>query len=979
MQKEPSTAGNSRYGLRVNVSELFTELRAASCMDSLLVAALAALAFLLGCYELFDPDIWWHVRAGQWIIEHGRVPRLDIFTFSSADRPWIDLHWGFQVALALAYALADVAGMIVMAAAAACAAVLIAMTSCAPNWPRWVAVPCWFPALALMAMRFDPRPEIFSLFYLACFLAVLMRVEHRPALAWCLPLIQVLWVNAHGLFVLGPIVLGCYLADRCAQALVHTRRTDDESTRESRFAWRHLAPAAVAVVLACFVNPYGVRGALFPLELFPKISDPASPYKSYVDEFTSLRTFVLELMRAAPGTYFHVRVHVLLLLLLPWSFLLPATWRMWRESIGQTSRLGTAHKISWAAGVALACVFILTTVLGLPVAGTPGWLVQAARATPAMTAIAGACAAMLLVGRSRMAAAMTAVGTMAVAAWSAWLSAYLFDDGAAPFGLSSGALACAAAGLGVLAAPFVLNAGGSLFRLLLSSAFTYLAFQAVRNINLFGLVAGAVLSWNISEGVATLAAGFAYRIMAWVARGLVVSLAALWAASIVTDRYYGLVGDYMHFGLRERPFTFAHDAARFASGPGLPERALAFDLGQTGVYVYHNGPERKGFMDARLEVPSLSTFQTYVRIESWLKGNDARWAAAVNRIGDPLILIGHDGWLEGEATVFTNPLWCCVYFDPVASVFVPRQGPTSAPGHAEFDFLAGHFARGNEAPALGERGGALEEAVVLRRLASVLRKRGSDPWQLRIPMLIRARDLVRGRLTGGVADSALRRMLGLIEWEMVPDLTRPPPRPTELWDPDTGLPWARAAYCFRLALTTAPADVPTLRSLAESFGVRGMVDARREVEAVIAQVNRTGRTGSQSPQGDAPITDLHWPLADRLATTSLHRGDPGTARRAWSGATDVPSSALRLTRIAEADLAAFDVAACETQCRRALELDPALGEAWYVLAISSFESGRAARALEACRKGLEHNLTSSQRQTLTAIERLLTRRRYFSL
>jgi hypothetical protein len=57
------------------------------------------LAFLLGCYELFDPDIWWHVKAGEWILEHGRVPRLDIFTYSSEGRPWIDLHWGFRWSL----------------------------------------------------------------------------------------------------------------------------------------------------------------------------------------------------------------------------------------------------------------------------------------------------------------------------------------------------------------------------------------------------------------------------------------------------------------------------------------------------------------------------------------------------------------------------------------------------------------------------------------------------------------------------------------------------------------------------------------------------------------------------------------------------------------------------------------------------------------------------------------------------------------
>ena len=48
-----------------------------SPVDRLLPAEFGVLAFLLGCYELFDPDIWWHLKSGQWILENGRVPFLE--------------------------------------------------------------------------------------------------------------------------------------------------------------------------------------------------------------------------------------------------------------------------------------------------------------------------------------------------------------------------------------------------------------------------------------------------------------------------------------------------------------------------------------------------------------------------------------------------------------------------------------------------------------------------------------------------------------------------------------------------------------------------------------------------------------------------------------------------------------------------------------------------------------------------------------
>lgn len=272
----------------MKLTHIAHEARNSRAADLLLLAAMGVLAFLLGCYQLFDTDVWWQLRSGQWILENRRVPQLDIFTFSSENRIWIDLHWGFQVVLALAHALGGVPGMILLATAASSAAFLIALTARQRDWPLWVGALSWLPALALLSTRFDPRPEVFSLVYLACFMAILLRVERRAILAWALPPIQVFWVNSHGLFILGPIVMSFYLIDRGARAWAVSSPAANEPRYEPRPGWGHLAAAAVGVVLACMANPYGLRGALFPLELFPKISDPTNAYKSYIAEFASL-------------------------------------------------------------------------------------------------------------------------------------------------------------------------------------------------------------------------------------------------------------------------------------------------------------------------------------------------------------------------------------------------------------------------------------------------------------------------------------------------------------------------------------------------------------------------------------------------------------------------------------------------------------------------------------------------------------------
>src|SRR5262249_49316789 len=140
-------------------------------LDGLLVASMVAAASMLACQQLRDPDAWWHLRSGQWILENHHLPTLDPFSFGSADREWIDLHWGFQIPLTLAFQLGGVAGMILIASASCGITMLIAMTARMRDWPTWIVVAAWAPALLVMSTRLPPRPEIFSLMFLAAYMA----------------------------------------------------------------------------------------------------------------------------------------------------------------------------------------------------------------------------------------------------------------------------------------------------------------------------------------------------------------------------------------------------------------------------------------------------------------------------------------------------------------------------------------------------------------------------------------------------------------------------------------------------------------------------------------------------------------------------------------------------------------------------------------------------------------------------------------
>ena len=118
----------------------------------------------------------------------------------------------------------------------------------------------------------------------------------------------------------------------------------------------------------------------------------------------------------------------------------------------------------------------------------------------------------MLFKSSRPAALLAPIGATASAAWILWLQIHLLgpEPFAAPWlrSIEPGAtiLGWVTALLLVATAGLVLRAGGRLFVLIVAVAFGYLALQAIRNMNLFALAAGFVLTWNLASWATELAA-----------------------------------------------------------------------------------------------------------------------------------------------------------------------------------------------------------------------------------------------------------------------------------------------------------------------------------------------------------------------------------------------------------------------------------------------------------------------------------------
>jgi hypothetical protein len=184
---------------------------------------------VLGPQFLSDPDVQWHTATGQWIIEHGAVPRVDVFSYSAAGRPWINMEWLSQVVMALAFDCAGYNGLVALASLTVALTFILMVHYLREAIDPWAAILVAFSAVWFASFHFLMRPHMLAFPVLVIWTGELSRAavrtvsvkhkirrrkggaypllyEHFDRTPWYLLPLMVVWVNLHGSFVLGPVI-----------------------------------------------------------------------------------------------------------------------------------------------------------------------------------------------------------------------------------------------------------------------------------------------------------------------------------------------------------------------------------------------------------------------------------------------------------------------------------------------------------------------------------------------------------------------------------------------------------------------------------------------------------------------------------------------------------------------------------------------------------------------------------------------------
>jgi hypothetical protein len=237
-QRKPATNKADQFGQAMVLAILF--------------AAPALMCVRAACVS--DPDVWWHLRTGQWILQHHAVPHTDPFSWTAGDKAWDAYSWLFELVVAKLFQWRGLAGLVAYSSAMVLA-ITVALFHLIKRLQKdfSVAILLTFVAGFCLGHLYTPRPWMFTILLFILEMDILMRVRktgRTRELLW-LPAIFCLWTNVHIEFIDGLMVLGLALLEA-----ICGRWWKSSGTRLRPVG---MGAALVASVLATLINPYGWR------------------------------------------------------------------------------------------------------------------------------------------------------------------------------------------------------------------------------------------------------------------------------------------------------------------------------------------------------------------------------------------------------------------------------------------------------------------------------------------------------------------------------------------------------------------------------------------------------------------------------------------------------------------------------------------------------------------------------------------------
>ena len=222
-----------------------------------------ALSFFFAARPLSDGDFWWHLKAGEYILNTRSIPKTDFFSFTNYGKAWVAHEWLSEAIFYVIYSRFGFNVLIVIFALLTAVAFWIAFKRSTSNpliggTAALIGVWTVLPTIGV-------RPRVFTLLLSSVYIALLWRYARRGEgreIWWLVPLMA-LWVNLHGGFLMGLVLIGIAIVGVPLDAWANR-----ESLSSTLPRLKTLFMVLAGCMLAACVNPHGIWIYKFPFEIF---------------------------------------------------------------------------------------------------------------------------------------------------------------------------------------------------------------------------------------------------------------------------------------------------------------------------------------------------------------------------------------------------------------------------------------------------------------------------------------------------------------------------------------------------------------------------------------------------------------------------------------------------------------------------------------------------------------------------------------
>src|SRR5215510_8056802 len=259
------------FGLIISPTKRLSLLRTVFSFPAMLILLVLAVVWILASGKANDPDIWWHLRNAEYLFETHHLPSQDMYSFTVAGQNWMNHEWLAEIPFYAARRTGGLVGITVLRLLLVESIFLLLLYLFQRSSENFKAsiLACAFCGF-LGSISFGPRMILFEYLYMVLVLIVLERFRSTGKGLWLLPPVFCLWVNTHGSWLLGFILFSV----TAAAGFVDGRWGRVESLKWSSLQRRKLIAAGLASAAALFVNPYGWRLVVYPIQFGSKLKVP---------------------------------------------------------------------------------------------------------------------------------------------------------------------------------------------------------------------------------------------------------------------------------------------------------------------------------------------------------------------------------------------------------------------------------------------------------------------------------------------------------------------------------------------------------------------------------------------------------------------------------------------------------------------------------------------------------------------------------